>query len=181
MGTKKNNSLVESWYTKFNTQLTLFLGKAVSTQADLKDLSQEVYLRMLRVKNPQMIRSPRAYLYKVAIHVIDEWRSSSRKKHIHISDGFEKEIEKETGYGSLYEEQQTSILNHKIELDNALKSLPKIYATTLIMKWHYGKSYKEISKDLNITQRQVKRYIVKGYSALRIILAKSSEQNNDQN
>jgi len=181
MGSKQNNSLVQGWYTKFNNQLTLFLGKAVSSQADLKDLSQEVYLRMLRVKNPEMIRSPKAYLYKVAIHVIDEWRNSSRKKHIHVSDGFEKEIEKETGYGSLYEEQQTSILNHKIELSSALKSLPKIYATTLIMKWYYGKSYKEISNELNITQRQVKRYIVKGYSALRIILVNTSVKSNDQN
>ena len=87
MGIKKNNALIESWYAQFDGQLSRFFGKAVSAHTDLQDLSQEVYLRMLRVKNPELIHSPRPYLYRVAIHVLDERRTSHREQHVHYEFG----------------------------------------------------------------------------------------------
>ncbi|WP_395375175.1 RNA polymerase sigma factor [Marinicella sp. W31] len=165
MGIKKNNSLIENWYTKFDCQLTRFFGKAVSTQTDLQDLSQEVYLRMLRVKNPEQIHSPRAYLYRVAIHVLDEWRSSHREQYTHVSDDFERLVDDDA------QKKKTPADPQLEALKEALETLPEVYARTLVMKWHYGMTYEEIAEKLDISQRQVKRYIVKGYAELRVKLA----------
>jgi len=38
----------------------------VRTKADAADLAHEVYLRILRVSDPDMIRNPEAYLVAVA-------------------------------------------------------------------------------------------------------------------
>lgn len=166
MTSKQNNAFIEGWYTKFNGQLTRFLGKAVSKDSDLFDLSQEIYLRMLRVKNPELIQSPRAYLFKVAIHVIDEWRNSNREQYVHVENDENNAIDSSNKY-------LCSGLNgssKKIDLNKALTLLPEIHSTTIIMKWHYGMSYKEIAQELDLSERQVKRYIVKGYTELRIKL-----------
>ncbi len=172
MTSKDNHSFAADCYEKFHLELTRFLGKAVSKQTDLQDLSQEIYLRVLRVKNPDMILSPRSYLYKIAIHVIDEWRNSSREQYTHISNKTEM-MDKPQELLSKYSASQPTEPILAIELNNALKSLPPIYAQTILMKWHYGMNYKEISTQLKVTERQVKRYIVKGYAALRIKLERT--------
>ncbi len=173
MTAKDNNSFAQDCYEKFHVELTRFLGKAVSKQTDLQDLSQEIYLRVLRVKNPDLILSPRSYLYKIAIHVIDEWRNSSREQYTHVSNKAEM-MDKPPELLSKYSANRPTEPILAIELNHALKSLPKIYAQTILMKWHYGMNYKEISTALNVTERQVKRYIVKGYAALRIKLEQSN-------
>ena len=167
---KKNEKikLVNNWHERFNQQLMGFIGKSIKQKDDLYDISQEVYLRMLRVKNPEMIKYPKAYLFKVAIHVLDEWRNHNLNQFAHVETNDFNKINE----ANKYKIELKEISSSSIDLNNALSSIPSIYSTTIIMKWHYGKSYIEISRDLEISQRQVKRYIVKGYAALRIKLDK---------
>src|SRR5579862_5231862 len=53
-------------------QLRRFLASRVRQSVDVPDLTQEVYLRMLRVPNVESIRSPEAYLFTVAQHVLQQ-------------------------------------------------------------------------------------------------------------
>src|SRR5688572_26792337 len=39
---------------------------------DLSDLVQEVFLRMLRIKKHETIRSPEAYLITIAVHILHQ-------------------------------------------------------------------------------------------------------------
>ncbi len=41
--------------------------------ADIPDLVQEVFLRLLRIADHESIRSPQAYLYTVASHVLHQY------------------------------------------------------------------------------------------------------------
>jgi RNA polymerase sigma factor (sigma-70 family) len=53
-------------------QLRRFLVARVRNVADVPDIVQEVYLRMLRIPNIESIRSPEAYLFTVAQHVVQQ-------------------------------------------------------------------------------------------------------------
>lgn len=53
-------------------QLRRFLLARARNAADVPDIVQEVYLRMLRIPNIESIRSPEAYLFTVAQHVIQQ-------------------------------------------------------------------------------------------------------------
>jgi hypothetical protein len=44
--------------------------------ADVPDLIQEIYLRLLRIKDHEAIRNPQAYLYTVASHVLHQYTLS---------------------------------------------------------------------------------------------------------
>lgn len=53
-------------------QLRRFLGARLRHAADVPDLVQEVYLRLLRLKDHEAIRNPQAYLYTIANHVLHQ-------------------------------------------------------------------------------------------------------------
>ena len=153
---------VRAWHAEFGDQIHAFLAKAVRSPEHAQDLSQEVFHRMLRIERPELIRCPRAYLYRVAIHVLDEWRNRADKISIEVSVDLEQTYTPE----KLHAESER---NHTVaEIRTALKSLPPSYSAALILHWHYGMTYSEIASHLDATERMVKRYIVKGYAALRI-------------
>lgn len=172
MTSVEQKTLLDNWYRQFNDQLVNFLYRGVRIRAEAQDLAQEIYLRMLRVKNPELIAAPRAYLYRVAIHVLDEWRTKERKAKLHSSDTFED---------MLVTDEATD--SHKrdltVDLKNALEKLAPIYSATLILHWHHGMSYSEIAKRLDVSERQVKRYIVKGYATLRVRLEPGLDSTHD--
>lgn len=163
---QNNNMLIRNWYDKYQDNLMGFIGKSTKQLADLQDISQEIYLRMLRVKNPELIIYPKAYLFKIATHVLDEWRNNNQNKNAHVENDDANNLDQSNKYLFSIE----GISSNQIDINKALADIPKKYSATIIMKWRYGKTYKEISTDFEITERQVKRYIIKGYAALRLKL-----------
>src|SRR5688572_2879837 len=77
------HALVAEWFGLFNEQLNHVLARGVRGKEDVQDLAQEVYLRLLRVDNPELIQSPWAYLYRIAVHVLAEWRARERRQQLH--------------------------------------------------------------------------------------------------
>jgi DNA-directed RNA polymerase specialized sigma24 family protein len=55
-------------------QLRRFLSARMrGAAADVADLTQEIFLRLLRIENHETIRNPQAYLYTVASHVLHQY------------------------------------------------------------------------------------------------------------
>src|SRR3954470_5144736 len=72
------------WFHQWRTPLRRFLvGRAGVRAADVEDVAQEVFLRLMRYEKGELVEHPKAYLYKVAVHVAAEWsiRASSRLQH----------------------------------------------------------------------------------------------------
>src|SRR5271154_7368567 len=56
-----------------------FLARGVAHAQDADDLAQEVFARLLRVRDADLVRNPLAYLLGIATHVVREFRQ--RKQH----------------------------------------------------------------------------------------------------
>ena len=55
-------------------QLRRFLSARMrGAAADVPDLIQEIFLRLLRIKDHEAIKNPQAYLFTVASHVLDQY------------------------------------------------------------------------------------------------------------
>ena len=65
------------------------LKSRLGRTADLQDLAQEVYLRLLRVEQPKLISDPSSYVYRVALNVAEEWRLRAAQALEHSSDALE--------------------------------------------------------------------------------------------
>jgi RNA polymerase sigma factor (sigma-70 family) len=136
-----------------------------NSTSDVPDLAQEVYLRMLRMPRHETIRSPQAYLFTVAHHVLYEHRMSeaAAPETVQMTDLL-AEME------SYVEEDPAALLETRQrleQLDCALREIsPRAYATFVLHR-RYGFSLEEIGTHLGLSRGMVKKYLAKAVTHCR--------------
>ncbi len=92
VGVSDNRSFVASIAARYGPRLRRFLSVRLRNAADVPDLAQEVFLRLLRVEGYESIRSPEAYLFTIASHVIHQHavRRSSEPVSVDITEVFQE-------------------------------------------------------------------------------------------
>ena len=90
VGVPDNRSFVAGIAARYGRRLRRFLSVRLRNASDVPDLAQEVFLRLLRVEGYESIRSPEAYLFTIASHVIHQHavRRSSEPVSVDIADVF---------------------------------------------------------------------------------------------
>lgn len=152
---------VAEWYDEYHTRLLNYVRTSLRTESDAQDVSQEVYLRLLRVPDDRVIDHPRAYLFRVAANVVNDWRAGQRLLETRPPEALE-EIPAPQDSGEDYDRRLQSE-----QVGRAVASLPPIYRATLLLKVQHGMTYGEIAGHLGVSERMVKRYVVKAYARLR--------------
>ncbi|MDE2052995.1 MAG: hypothetical protein KGL45_03465 [Gammaproteobacteria bacterium] len=66
MPAEDSNAFVAELAARHGRRLSRFLAARLRNAADIADLAQEVYLRLLRVERHDQIRNPEAYLLTIA-------------------------------------------------------------------------------------------------------------------
>jgi RNA polymerase sigma factor (sigma-70 family) len=133
--------------------------------ADVPDLVQEVFLRLLRIGRHETIRSPEAYLITIASHVLHQYalRQSTRPEAIDVIDALD-ELE------SLSEEDPLVRIETQQRLDQlerALLGLSVKARTALILHRRDGYSLEEIGQQLGISRSMAKKYLAQALSHCR--------------
>jgi DNA-directed RNA polymerase specialized sigma24 family protein len=72
LSTPEKYSFVAGIAEKYGGRLKRLLRLRARNAADVQDLAQEVFLRLLRAPHHEEIRSPEAYLFTIASHVIQQ-------------------------------------------------------------------------------------------------------------
>src|SRR5579859_6786020 len=90
VGIPDNRSFVANIAARYGRRLRRFLSIRLRNAADVPDLAQEVFLRLLRVEGYESIRSPEAYLFTIASHVIQQHavRRASEPVSVDIGEVF---------------------------------------------------------------------------------------------
>lgn len=160
---------VERWYGEYHARLLKFLRRSLRTETDAQDVSQEVFLRLLRIPEDRVVEYPQAYLFRVAVNVLNDWHADQRMFETRPPDDFDK-------LETARESEEDHDARKRLEaIDRALQTLPGHYRATIMLKTRDGLSYKEIARHLGVSERMVKRYVVKGYARLREKLQSGSE------
>src|SRR5215470_9532311 len=73
MGETKK-ALVERLFAEHGGALRAYLYRRVRHRSDAAELAQEIYVRMLGIRDIEVIRNPEAYLYTVASNLAKEHR-----------------------------------------------------------------------------------------------------------
>src|SRR5882757_6987038 len=78
------------WFRQWRGPLRKFLvGRGAVPAADLDDVAQEVFLRLMRYGRTELIEHPQAYLFKMASNVAAEWAIRARYVRPHESKWLE--------------------------------------------------------------------------------------------
>jgi RNA polymerase sigma factor (sigma-70 family) len=150
------------WFRQWQAPLRKFLkGKGAVPAADLEDIAQEVFLRLMRYDRTELVEHPQAYLYKMASNVAAEWAIRSRNTRPHDSLWL-------TGLAAADEPQRCFARDEaEREVRRAIETLGPRQARMLKFHFFEGLSHTEIADRLGVTQRSVKRMLIKSYDKLR--------------
>jgi RNA polymerase sigma factor (sigma-70 family) len=160
--------LVANLVTSHGQQLRRFLLARVRNIADVPDMVQDVYLRMLRVPNSESIRSPEAYLFTVAQHVVQQHtlKQSAAPPSVDLARVLDPPRATADGDPALDLDAQQCLER----LQGALDQLsPKVRATFMLHR-RDGLSFDEIAARLNISRPMVKKYLMKALMQFRLRL-----------
>lgn len=133
--------------------------------ADVPDLAQEVFLRLLRVDRHETIRSSEAYLYTIAFHVLHQHalRRSAIPESVDIA-ALMDEMESAPDTDPL---AQAETRQQMEELQAALNGLSPKAQAVLLLHRRDGYSLEEIAAKLGFSRANAAKYLGKALLHVR--------------
>ena len=158
-----NGTVLVGWRRRWNRSLLQFLGRRVRSTVEVEDLAQEIYLRLLRAPDLQQVRNPQAYLLRVAGNVVAEWRRQYPPMEPFSAD------EDVLADECLPELTLDATLSEE-RLNRQLAQMSPMMRAVVLLRLRDEHSYKQVAQELDLTLRQVRRYLARGYERLRSAL-----------
>jgi RNA polymerase sigma-70 factor (ECF subfamily) len=165
MSDVETKSRLTAWFRQWRTPLRKFLSAKGAVQpADLDDVAQEVFLRLIRYDKADIVEHPQAYLYKMASNVAAEWAIRTRNRRPHRSQWLEP-----LASDSAPDEELTRAETHA-RLMLALSSLTARQREILKLRFVNNLTEAQAAERLAISKRVVKRQMIKSYAKLRDVM-----------
>ncbi len=160
-----HKSLAE-WFRRWRSPLRKFLvGRGAVRVADLDDVAQEVFLRLLRYESAEVVQHPQAYIFKMAANVAAEWAIRSRHRLAHEPRWLNSLVAQDT----IEETFDSQVVQREIK--RAIGTLSARECAIVKLHFEEGLSKAEIALRLGLSPRVVQRDFETSYSKLRRELA----------
>lgn len=165
---------IEGLYRSYHHQLLGFFVRKGLDEGTAEDLSQEVFLRLLRSgKEIDGDGYARNLVYRVAQNLlIDHFRKNNGTVKVRLWP----DEENPNAYGGDHMchgyrvlDPEECCLSSEVshEVRKAVSKLPRHYARALIMREYQGMSYREIASDLGLTEKAVESLLHRAKSQLK--------------
>lgn len=149
----------------YGRTLQRYLIRRVHKAQEIQDLEQEVYLRLLRVRDAELVHNPEAYMCRIASHVVHEYRQRARQEFVAFdSDAVD---EKESLSPEISADRLAEELHAQRQFDRVLKRLPAKWRAMFVLHMRDGLTHAEVAKKLNISAHTVKKQMFRAFLALR--------------
>ncbi len=158
---------VRTVFGEYGRELHRYLTRRLRRAADADDLAQEVYLRLMRRNRSDAVLNPRAYVYRVASHVIAEFhsRSDQTAEHVSLDGSMLAQLEEVQG-GQSSPDDMAERLSLQRQMDAALGQLPPTHRAIFTLHKRDGYSHEEIAKKLDVSVFTVEKYLVQAKARL---------------
>jgi len=164
---KTRNGRLTLWFGRWRKPIrSWFTSRASVPRAEVDDLAQEVFLRLLRYSDDVAVENPQGYLFRIAANVANEWRDRSRVRQPHDRSWLD-ELQIDPA-----DQPDNTVFQNRVSknLQTAVDRLPKRQREVLLLHVNDGLTYKEIADRLDVTYRIVLRDLTRAYAALRMQL-----------
>jgi RNA polymerase sigma factor (sigma-70 family) len=161
------NNRFADWFKEWRKPVRHWLSRRASVPAaELDDLAQEVFLRLLRYSEKTAVENPLGYLLRIAGNVASEWRERARVSKPHDQQWLEDLLIEPD------KEPENSVCQARTDetVQAAVDQLPYRQKQVLLLRVNEGLTYKEIAERLELSPRVVLRDLSRAYSQLRMRL-----------
>jgi len=167
---ERKPSLVERLFAEHRAALQGFFLRRIRSKADAADLAQEVYVRMLRIRDLEAIRSPVSYLYTVANNLVKEHAVLDQRQAsgIDIDEApAHEQLETLPAFdGDLDTTQRVT------RLGVVLKQLRPKCRAAVELRFTHELSYRAIATHLGVSPQMAKKYVAQGLGHCRRRMAR---------
>jgi RNA polymerase sigma factor (sigma-70 family) len=170
MAPEPKPSMVGRLFAEHRTALQSFFLRRLRSKADAADLAQEVYVRMLRIRDPAAIRNPVGYLYTVAHNLVKENAVLDRRQangvDIDEISAQEQLAMLPTFDGDLDAAQRVA------RLGVVLKQLRPKCRAEVELRFTHELSFREIALHLGVSPQMAKKYVAQALGHCRRRMAR---------
>ena len=159
-----NKERLTDWFQLFKRWRSPLRKLWFLSESDLDDVAQEVFLRLLRYDNVDLIEHPQAYLFRMAANVLGERTMRSRHRYPHDASWLEDLQAESDPEGEAMRECAHG------QLRKALAGLPPRQQEVLRLHFGEGLARAQIAERLATSERSVKRDLINAYAKLRVAL-----------
>lgn len=135
--------------------------------ANAQDLAQEVYLRLLRVQTGEPVRNWQAYLYRIASHVVYEFKLRARQDIVTFDSSAVESWDEHPP--ALVRDPIGDRVGTERQIDRALAQLLPLERAVLLMHKREGFEYAEVARELGISVNMVHKHLTRALAALRAV------------
>lgn len=159
---------IEASYLQCRAELIAFFARHTRGRADIDDLVQQVYERLLKYRPRAPVADPRGYLFQTAWNVLASANQAVRKNQArYVScEASDLAVRAEERRNSWVIEEGGSELAFD-EFERVLAQLPGNCQAALLRQRRDGWSYQQIASELRVSVSTVKDYIVKALEHFR--------------
>jgi len=152
-------------WSRYGRELHRYLMNRLRNAQDARDLAQEVYLRLLRIGKDERVHDFRAYMYRIASHVVYEYRYRARETHVH----FDSEAVRDWGEQPVEEisDEPYERLCTEKQLEELYRQLTPHCQVVFLLYMRDRLSCEQIAKQLNLSVHTVKKYLTRAIGTLR--------------
>ncbi len=147
-------------YRERGADLLRYLRHRLKNEADAKDIAQEAFLRFIRLADPERLRIPEAYIFRIAGNLLWEHRLSEQKRSGQIAQQ-EPMTEEVTPFEFAMAGETAA------RMRAALDSLPIMQRAVLLLHLRDGLSFSEIAVHARISNTMAKKHFKSSLAACR--------------
>lgn len=152
---------------QFRAGLQHYLLRRLQHADNAEELAQEVYLRLLRVVDPTRVKSPQAYMYRVAINALQEFKAREDANPVAFDSERLEHLSEQLSDDSAGPELLLERQAENEELEHILIQLPPMQRKVLLMATSQDLPHSEIGRTLGISVRTVRNHLYRALAFCR--------------
>jgi RNA polymerase sigma factor (sigma-70 family) len=158
---------------QYGRRLRRFLSVRLRNVHEVPDLAQEVFLRLLRVREQESIRNPEAYLFTVAGHVLHQHNlhRAADSTFVDITEAV-SELTCPEGEGPTARSDNAQRIE---QLERILSQLPPRVGAALVLHRVAGYTVQEVADQLGVARETAKKYLARAAEHCRKVRAGSGD------
>jgi RNA polymerase sigma factor (sigma-70 family) len=170
----QKGSLWSARFADYHTALQRYFRRRVGRREDIEELSQEVYLRLLRANetNHRTVNNPQAYVLTVAGNLLKERAILERRAAADVGideAALELATTDPTPEELLFRERRDR------QVAAVIDKLPPRHRAVLLMHYHHEMTYRQIADRVGVSVHTIKKHLSQALALCRCELTEADQ------
>jgi RNA polymerase sigma factor (sigma-70 family) len=154
-------------FGRFHDALYRYLLHKLHHTQSAEDLTQEVFLRLLRTADHNMVRNPQAYVFGVAFNVLYEFRMHERRAAVIYDSDALTQVTNNLADAAPTPQELSEQRSQQRVLEGVMAQLSPMQQAVLLMAKRQELPHAEIARRLGISIGTVRKHLARAVSQFR--------------